>query len=490
MSRRFLLERCWLEGISLLDIEEKRGILTDERLRGHVRWHLRHVAEKGASLATLPSLAPWNDPRVFEVLSEWLSASASSGARRLLLADSGRTANVKIGLNLTQFIPGQSGGVQSYIENLVRELLRIEIPHASSSSPTTTRFRSSRPAQSDRCEIVNVVVPIPRPAQPDRAIRQIGPFPRVLSRPQAGLRGARLDVLHFPMGFIVPIGYRGRTVLTSLDIQQEIHPEFFSKKELRWRRKHYSRRRATATHIITISDHTAKSLSEMYGIPRERITTVYPGCEEEFFQPFEGSPRPADLPDRFFFYPAAFWPHKNHCPPLPGRRAAQRERDEFSASASPLRDERRGRRACAGRGEASRPRGPGHVPRLCLPRTAAASLPLRRVHGLPVALRGLRHPGGRGDGRRLPGGDFAGDVPLGDRRGRRLHVRPGERREHRRGDSPARNRIRTSVGSSSRRGKSRAKLFTGAEMARKTLAVYEEVAAGPRNATTRTRYPI
>ena len=85
MSRRFLLERCYLEGISLLDVEEKRGILSDERLRSHVWEHRRRLLRRMASLATMPSLAPWNDPRVLETLSQMaLSASFVRRGRHLL----------------------------------------------------------------------------------------------------------------------------------------------------------------------------------------------------------------------------------------------------------------------------------------------------------------------------------------------------------------------------------------------------------------------
>jgi GT2 family glycosyltransferase len=85
MSRRFILERCWREGISLLDIEEKRGILTAERLRGHVRGHRRHVLRRAASLAASPSLSPWNDQRVMESLCYMaISASIVRRGRHLL----------------------------------------------------------------------------------------------------------------------------------------------------------------------------------------------------------------------------------------------------------------------------------------------------------------------------------------------------------------------------------------------------------------------
>jgi GT2 family glycosyltransferase len=85
LSRRFLLGRCYLEAIALLDVEEKRGILTVERLQGHVRWHRRSLLRKTASLAALPSLAPWNDPRVLETLCHVaLSVGILRRGRRLL----------------------------------------------------------------------------------------------------------------------------------------------------------------------------------------------------------------------------------------------------------------------------------------------------------------------------------------------------------------------------------------------------------------------
>jgi GT2 family glycosyltransferase len=85
-SRRFLLGRCYLEGITHLDVEEKRGILTGERLRGHVRWHRRHFLKRLASLVTLPSLSPWNDPRVLEVLSQMALSAAIVRRGRFLLS--------------------------------------------------------------------------------------------------------------------------------------------------------------------------------------------------------------------------------------------------------------------------------------------------------------------------------------------------------------------------------------------------------------------
>ena len=84
-TRRFLLNRCWLEGISLLDVEEKRGILSDERLRNHIRWHWRHARQTAASLVRFRSAFFWNDPSVFEALCHAAtSLSIHQRARKLL----------------------------------------------------------------------------------------------------------------------------------------------------------------------------------------------------------------------------------------------------------------------------------------------------------------------------------------------------------------------------------------------------------------------
>lgn len=82
MRRGFLLERSFNEGTSLMHIEEKRGLLTRERLRAHVSWHRRHVLRKILSLVKYPTLSPWNDPRVFEALSyAWTSRGVVTACR-------------------------------------------------------------------------------------------------------------------------------------------------------------------------------------------------------------------------------------------------------------------------------------------------------------------------------------------------------------------------------------------------------------------------
>ena len=84
-TRRFLLERCYLEGITHLDMEEKRGILRRTAFAATSAGTAATSLKSAGSLATLHSLAPWNDPRVFETLGRMaLSVGIVRRGARLL----------------------------------------------------------------------------------------------------------------------------------------------------------------------------------------------------------------------------------------------------------------------------------------------------------------------------------------------------------------------------------------------------------------------
>lgn len=84
MKRGFYLRRCFREGISLIDVENKRGILTPERLDGILAWHRQNFRRRCRHALGRLSLAPWNDPKVLEDLGEAaLSAGVVSTCEKL-----------------------------------------------------------------------------------------------------------------------------------------------------------------------------------------------------------------------------------------------------------------------------------------------------------------------------------------------------------------------------------------------------------------------
>lgn len=220
---------------------------------------------------------------------------------------------MRFGLNLTQFVPGKSGGVQTYAETLARGLCALRGPHTYVLFVNYLTAPLFEDLRSDKCELAFVGVKIPRIARFVERFVEGAVFRAYARGLNEIMKSARLDVLHFPQNFIVPIQYPGRTVVTFFDLQQEYFPQFFTPAELRWRAENYRPAAKKATHLIASSHYTARSLIEKYGVAGDKITTVHVAAGEDMAAPLApGVPEPAGLPARFFYYPAAFWPHKNH----------------------------------------------------------------------------------------------------------------------------------------------------------------------------------
>jgi glycosyltransferase involved in cell wall biosynthesis len=128
-----------------------------------------------------------------------------------------------------------------------------------------------------------------------------------------------MDVMHFPFATIDPSFFRIRSsiVLTIPDIQHEYYPEFFRGEILELRRRLYRGSAERADIVIAISEFTKKSLIEKYGLKPEKCIVAYPSCSSEFrriedMNRLDAIRKKYSLPDKFLFYPAGTWPHKNH----------------------------------------------------------------------------------------------------------------------------------------------------------------------------------
>jgi glycosyltransferase involved in cell wall biosynthesis len=97
-----------------------------------------------------------------------------------------------------------------------------------------------------------------------------------------------VDVLFAPN--VLPPGHRGRAVVLNLGIYEGAHAIPGSRARLRSRHLAYSARRADA--VIAISSTTREDLVEFYGIPRQKISVVWPGLDPRF-RPGEPGDSPA-----------------------------------------------------------------------------------------------------------------------------------------------------------------------------------------------------
>lgn len=100
-------------------------------------------------------------------------------------------------------------------------------------------------------------------------------------------------------------------------MQHEFFPEFFSKRELRFRNYAYRTSVQQARRVIVSSEFTSDCLVERYGVSPEKIDVIATGYSDGY-RPIndevycEVIRQRYSLPDEFVYYPAALWPHKNH----------------------------------------------------------------------------------------------------------------------------------------------------------------------------------
>lgn len=106
-------------------------------------------------------------------------------------------------------------------------------------------------------------------------------------------------------------------VYTLHDLQQLYYPENFSRFQLAWRHQVYSRVSARARSIICESEYVKSDIMRFYGVAAERIAVIPAPPQSEFLnlvseEELQEARQRLGLPERFLFYPAHFWHHKNH----------------------------------------------------------------------------------------------------------------------------------------------------------------------------------
>ncbi|MCP4134330.1 MAG: glycosyltransferase family 4 protein [bacterium] len=140
----------------------------------------------------------------------------------------------------------------------------------------------------------------------------------VLSRLVEIIVEEKIDFMWFtgPYYIPVPIPY----LITVWDLAHRVHPYFpeVSIKDWKWteREKIYHYLLPRASYIITGNSTGRKEIMDFYGVPEERIK-ILPFPVPQFALEYEkyeyiAEGEKLELPEKYLFYPANFWPHKNH----------------------------------------------------------------------------------------------------------------------------------------------------------------------------------
>jgi glycosyltransferase involved in cell wall biosynthesis len=123
----------------------------------------------------------------------------------------------------------------------------------------------------------------------------------------------KVDLFYSPFNYLWPRPLPVASVVKLADIQEAFYPQFFDAAALEFRRIHFPASTRAADSVITVSDFSKQTIASQHRIDPGKIFVAPHVADAAFFTPArEDAVTLLRLPERFIFYPANHWPHKNH----------------------------------------------------------------------------------------------------------------------------------------------------------------------------------
>jgi len=201
-----------------------------------------------------------------------------------------------VGIALLTLVPGELGGSETYVRELLRGLAevgeldyRVVLPRAAAAldsgleTQVATEYRNARTVPQ-------------RLAAMTLATLRPGPL-------QARLRDA--DVVHYPLTLRIPPVDRP-TVVTLHDVQHLDLPHLFGRGERAFRGVAWHRSIRSADRVVVPSAFVRDRAVEKLRLDATRVQVVHSGVDHALFRPGDEQREP------FLLYPARRWGHKNH----------------------------------------------------------------------------------------------------------------------------------------------------------------------------------
>ncbi len=244
------------------------------------------------------------------------------------MTDPGRPMRVVIDARLRG---GQSGGVESVVIGLADGLSALDdgddayLFHVWEDS-----VEWLAPFVGGPCELLpGGACPLPKPSPAKELVKRVAPGLtewgrsarlRVRGAPQpqhsdGTVEAAGADLVHFPVqsAYITSLP----TIYHPHDLQHRHYPQYFTREQLAVRDGVWATYARRATLVAVVSSWIKNDVVAQLGIPPEKVavvplapvTSAYarPGPDD-----LARVQRVYELPERFIFYPAQTWLHKNH----------------------------------------------------------------------------------------------------------------------------------------------------------------------------------
>ncbi|OGE79231.1 MAG: hypothetical protein A2751_04545 [Candidatus Doudnabacteria bacterium RIFCSPHIGHO2_01_FULL_46_14] len=204
---------------------------------------------------------------------------------------------MRIAIDIRALMEGKTTGIEVYLINLLNSLFVLD-----EKNEYILFANSFRKIDLPKFNHPNVKTIVTRYPNKFFNLAQKMGFPKI-----ERLLG-KIDLFFSPHWRVVALRETTPLVMTFHDLFFEIMPEFFT-----WRRRiwhwfmNYPTAAKRADKIIAVSESTKKDLVEMYGIEENKIEVIYPGVTPST----HSSPLKGEEEKPYFLYFGTFEPRKN-----------------------------------------------------------------------------------------------------------------------------------------------------------------------------------
>ncbi len=199
---------------------------------------------------------------------------------------------MRIVVNLRQYYKGKIGGMENYVRNILSRL----------DSELLTIF-----VQAEESAHVHEFAP-------KAELIKIG-HENAVAKMVETLTQRDFDLFFCPLLVLEPVFVNIPSAVMMPDVQHEFYPDFFDEAVLNWRNQTYRPTAAHADVLFTLSEDAKLTIMDKYGAAADRIEVIPLDVDEEFRRPPAPPTRQFSalrLAEDYFYFPANYWPHKNH----------------------------------------------------------------------------------------------------------------------------------------------------------------------------------
>jgi glycosyltransferase involved in cell wall biosynthesis len=209
---------------------------------------------------------------------------------------------MRIGFNITDLIPGKIGGMESYMRTLIHYsplLFPNDEFYIFVKKEVWETFSSE-----DQAKVIAIFITWNTREQLSEKL-------------QNEIINNSIDLWLSTLLILDPLDIKMPKAFTIPDMQHEYYPEFFTKEILEWRRKNYKLSADTADIIFTISEDSKKDIIKFLKVDPKKVIVTYLDAPPWFYNKLQlkqvsNVKIKYKLPEKYIFYPANTWQHKNH----------------------------------------------------------------------------------------------------------------------------------------------------------------------------------